>query len=264
MRSPSGHGWQREPRDDFPLSEVVYILWGHRVLVAGIGLAGTPRVASRADERSRLRRGGGGEPGASREAGSATRSREDFVEEVQGRRRGDGWLRAVMRRAGWEADIRAFRERFDLQTVSRGDETVMLVRFSASEPEQAARASNAYAELFVERPRPSTTGQLAMDAVMERRAPPPDFEHTPLALRGGSGSGGGAGGDGGALLLEGRTRSWRDARDAELTLRAPVLGVIPDYSSVGEGRWPGSHERRMGGRCCSTPLALKAVLRGAG
>jgi capsular polysaccharide biosynthesis protein len=38
----------------------------------------------------------------------------------------------------------------------------------------------------------------------------------------------------GALLLEGRTRSWRDARDAELTLRAPVLGVIPDYSSVRE------------------------------
>jgi capsular polysaccharide biosynthesis protein len=41
-------------------------------------------------------------------------------------------------------------------------------------------------------------------------------------------------GGAGALLLEGRTRSWRDARDAELTLRAPVLGVIPDYSSVGE------------------------------
>jgi hypothetical protein len=35
-----------------------------------------------------------------------------------------------------------------------------------------------------------------------------------------------------ALLIEDRTRSWRDARDAELTLRAPVLGVIPDYSSV--------------------------------
>jgi hypothetical protein len=41
-------------------------------------------------------------------------------------------------------------------------------------------------------------------------------------------------GGGGALLLESRARSWRGARDAELTLRAPVLGVIPDYSSVGE------------------------------
>ena len=37
MRSTSGRGWQREPRDDFPLSEVLYILWGRRVLVAGIG-----------------------------------------------------------------------------------------------------------------------------------------------------------------------------------------------------------------------------------
>jgi capsular polysaccharide biosynthesis protein len=37
-----------------------------------------------------------------------------------------------------------------------------------------------------------------------------------------------------ALLLEGRARVWRDARDAELTLRAPVLGVIPDYSSIEE------------------------------
>jgi capsular polysaccharide biosynthesis protein len=41
-------------------------------------------------------------------------------------------------------------------------------------------------------------------------------------------------GGAGALFLEGRARSWRGARDAELTLRAPVLGVIPDYSSVGE------------------------------
>jgi capsular polysaccharide biosynthesis protein len=38
-----------------------------------------------------------------------------------------------------------------------------------------------------------------------------------------------------ALLREGRARSWRDAHDAELTLRAPVLGVIPDYSSIEEG-----------------------------
>ncbi len=31
------------------------------------------------------------------------------------------------------------------------------------------------------------------------------------------------------LALESRTRKWRGAKDAELTLRAPVLGVIPDY-----------------------------------
>ncbi|MDQ4106157.1 MAG: hypothetical protein M3157_03155, partial [Actinomycetota bacterium] len=41
-------------------------------------------------------------------------------------------------------------------------------------------------------------------------------------------------GGAGALLLENRTRSWRGARDAELTLRVPVLGIIPEYSPEGE------------------------------
>ena len=34
-----------------------------------------------------------------------------------------------------------------------------------------------------------------------------------------------------ALVLEGRASGWRGVRDAELTLRVPVLGAIPDYSS---------------------------------
>ena len=34
-----------------------------------------------------------------------------------------------------------------------------------------------------------------------------------------------------ALILEGRASGWRGVRDAELTLRVPVLGSIPDYSS---------------------------------
>ena len=34
----------------------------------------------------------------------------------------------------------------------------------------------------------------------------------------------------GALVLESRARRWRGcSKDAELTLRAPVLGVIPYY-----------------------------------
>ena len=33
-----------------------------------------------------------------------------------------------------------------------------------------------------------------------------------------------------ALILEGRASGWRDVRDAELTLKVPVLGTIPDYS----------------------------------
>ena len=40
-----------------------------------------------------------------------------------------------------------------------------------------------------------------------------------------------------ALSLEGRAGGWRDVRDAEVTLRAPVLGAIPDYSPAeGEPR----------------------------
>ncbi len=30
-------------------------------------------------------------------------------------------------------------------------------------------------------------------------------------------------------MLESRARRWRGSKDAELTLRAPVLGVIPYY-----------------------------------
>ena len=39
-----------------------------------------------------------------------------------------------------------------------------------------------------------------------------------------------------ALALEGRTRRWRGAKDGELTLRAPVLGVIPDHRPEKGGR----------------------------
>ena len=37
-------------------------------------------------------------------------------------------------------------------------------------------------------------------------------------------------GGGVALLLEGRAGAWRGVQDAEMTLKAPVLGAIPDYS----------------------------------
>jgi capsular polysaccharide biosynthesis protein len=143
-----------------------------------------------------------------------------------------------MRRAGWETASREFKDRLDFETMTQGDETGMLVRFTASDPEQAARAANAYAELFVERVEQLNEdrlagGTLAADAVVERRAVPPSSLRLLLYAAAAVAAGVLAGGAG-ALLLEGRARSWRGARDAELTLRAPVLGVIPDYSSVGE------------------------------
>lgn len=240
MRSISRRGWQRERRDDLPLSEVVHVLWGRRFLVVGIvlslvliallfGLSREPVYTAEAAV--------GIEP---RERLVGDEERGDFVEEVRGTVVAtDGFAREVMRRAGWEADPGGFKDRLDFETVTRGDETGMLVRFSGSEPEQAARAANAYAEVFVARVESLNQdrlagGALAADAVLERRAATPTSSLRLLLYAAAAVAAGVLMGGTGALLLEGRARSWRDARDAELTLRAPVLGVIPDYSSVRE------------------------------
>ena len=240
MRSISRHGWQRERRDDLPLSEILHVLWGRRLLVVGIvlsvvllallfGLIREPVYTAEAAV--------GIEP---RERLANDEERLAFVEGVQGAVVREELLRGVMRRADWKADPGEFKERLDPQIVTQGGETGLLVRFSDPEPEQAARAANAYAELFVARVERLNEdrlagGALAADAVVERRAAPPEGSSLRLLLYAAAAVAAGvlAGGTG-ALLLEGRGRSWRDARDAELTLRAPVLGVIPDYSSASE------------------------------
>jgi uncharacterized protein involved in exopolysaccharide biosynthesis len=240
VRSISRHGWQRERRDDLPLSEILHVLWGRRLLVVGIvlsvvllallfGLIREPVYTAEAAV--------GIEP---RERLANDEERLAFVEGVQGAVVREELLRGVMRRADWKADPGEFKERLDPQIVTQGGETGLLVRFSDPEPEQAARAANAYAELFVARVERLNEdrlagGALAADAVVERRAAPPEGSSLRLLLYAAAAVAAGvlAGGTG-ALLLEGRGRSWRDARDAELTLRAPVLGVIPDYSSASE------------------------------
>jgi capsular polysaccharide biosynthesis protein len=240
VRSISRHGWQRERRDDLPLSEVLHVLWGRRLLVAGIvlslvllallfGLVREPVYTAEAAV--------GIEP---RERLASDEEREAFVEDVQGAVVTGKLLRGVMRRAGWEADPQEFKERLDPQIVAQGGETGLRVRFSDTEPEQAARAANAYAELFVGRVERLNEnrlagGALAADAAVERRATPPEGSGLRLLLYAAAAVAAGVlAGGAGALLLEGRARGWRDVRDAELTLRAPVLGVIPDYSSARE------------------------------
>jgi uncharacterized protein involved in exopolysaccharide biosynthesis len=239
VRSISRRGWQRERRDDLLLSEILHVLWGRRLLVVGIvlslvllallfGLSREPVYTAEAvvsiEPKERL---------------INDQEKEAFVEEVRGTVVAtDGFIQEVMRRAGWETASREFKDRLDFETMTQGDETGMLVRFTASDPEQAARAANAYAELFVERVEQLNEdrlagGTLAADAVVERRAVLPSSLRLLLYAAAAVAAGVLAGGAG-ALLLEGRARSWRGARDAELTLRAPVLGVIPDYSSVGE------------------------------
>ena len=168
--------------------------------------------------------------------------REAFMDDVIRTVATEDLLRGVMRQAGWQAGLAEFRERLEVNTfVSRSGETGLKVQFSDPQPERAARAANAYAELFVEKVERLNDerlagGALAADASLERRATPPEGSDLRLPIYAAVAStvgllvGGGL-----ALLLEGRAHSWRDARDAELTLRAPVLGVIPDYSSVEGG-----------------------------
>jgi capsular polysaccharide biosynthesis protein len=147
-----------------------------------------------------------------------------FLEEVRGAVVTQEMLSEVRRRAGWEGEPKAFSERLDPRTVADSDGGPGLqIRFHGDDPGQAALAANAYAELFVERvedlgDRPSA-------------ALPADYIPRPLiyaAIAAGVGLliGGAA-----ALILEGRASGWRGVRDAELTLRVPVLGTIPDYSS---------------------------------
>jgi len=114
----------------------------------------------------------------------------------------------------------------------------MLVRFSGHEPELAAQAANVYAKLFVKRVKLLDGGQLdggvtAANAAVERKATPPERSSLrPLIYAAVAAGAGLLLGGAAALLLEGRASGWRGVRDAELTLRAPVLGTIPDYSST--------------------------------
>ena len=240
--SPVGRrGWQGEQRDDLTLSEFLYVLWGRRLLVTGVvlvmvsvallfGLFRGPVYIAEAAVNIKPR-----------EELSDNAQREAFMEDVRAAVVRERLLRGVMRRAGWEAGLTEFTERLEARPfVTRNGEIGLWVRFSGAQPEQAARAANAYAELFVERVERLNDerlvgGALAADASVERRATPPEGSglrvliYATVAVGVGLLIGGSA-----ALLLEGRARSWRDARDAELTLRAPVLGVIPDYSSIEE------------------------------
>ena len=234
MGSINGQGWQREQRDDLSLSEVLYVLWERRSLVAGavvvlmvaaalFGIFREPVYTAEAtvivEPREKL-----------------SGSEESFMEEIVSVVATDALLRNVRREAGWDDGPKEFEDRLD---VSRDGRNGLRVRFSGSDPEEAARAANAYATLFVQKVERLNDerlagGTLAADASVERRAEPPgnwpklrSVLFAVAAIGTGVFLGGAA-----ALLIEGRTRSWRDARDAELTLRAPVLGVIPDYSSV--------------------------------
>lgn len=148
----------------------------------------------------------------------------------------------AMREAGWRAGERSFERQRSVQAFARqdGEEAGLLIQFAASDADEAARAANASAALLVERVAQLNDrlagGSLAATASMQEKAAPPQQPSSPRPLVYAliaAGAGLLAGGAS-ALMLEGRTQSWRGARDAELTLMAPVIGVIPEYSGEEE------------------------------
>jgi uncharacterized protein involved in exopolysaccharide biosynthesis len=232
-RGRSWQGWQRGQRDDLTLSEAGHVLWERRVVVVGCtlfflavallyGLSRESVYTAEATLSVRLEEGTGA-------AGN--------FEEILSGLRNSGAIRGLVEeaadRAGWRAGPLDFDERLDWEPVNNEE---VKIRFSAPTPEEAARGANAYAEVFVERIRELkgrlAGGTVAVDAEVEEAAESPEGHSDPKMLIAAIAAGGGgllAGGIG-ALFLESRARRWRGPRDAELTLRAPVLGVIPDYS----------------------------------
>jgi capsular polysaccharide biosynthesis protein len=237
VASTSGRGWRDRAREDPSLSEILYVLQRRRLLIVGVVLV----LAGIALLFGLFR-----EPVYTAEAKVSVRPQEEldseeaklaFLEEVRGAVVTQEMLSEVRRRAGWEAEPKAFSERLDPRTVVDTDgEPGLQIRFLGDEPGQAALAANAYAELFVEGVenlgnRPLADGVPVAEAVVQQKALPGKYSPRPLiyaAIAAGAGLliGGAA-----ALILEGRASGWRGVHDAELTLRVPVLGTIPDYSS---------------------------------
>jgi uncharacterized protein involved in exopolysaccharide biosynthesis len=226
--------WRREPRDDFTLSELLNSLWARRRLVGGV--VSVLVLCSVLFDFLQ-------EPIYVAEATIAVRTEafafaegpeETLVRETMNAAITPDLPRDAMQRSGWTGSPREFNDRLGIEPDE--DTGEILVSFSATTAEEASRAANAYAEAFAQRveelsQRRLAGGALEASAEVTRRATPPEGRSSPRPLLYGTLAGamglllGGAA----ALILESRTRKWRGARDAELTLRAPVLGLIPDY-----------------------------------
>ncbi|MDQ4002793.1 MAG: Wzz/FepE/Etk N-terminal domain-containing protein [Actinomycetota bacterium] len=237
----SWQGWQRDQRDDLTLSEVRHILFERRFLVIGCtlfffvtaltyGLLRQPAYTAEATLWLRSAEGTG-----------AAESFDEVLSGLQESEATRGVSEEAAERAGWEAS--SFNERLERELVS--DEEVE-VRFSDSRPEEATRAVNAYVDVFVEHVEELegrlAGGTVAVDAGVGRYAETPERRSGPnvFLTAVGAGACGLLVGGIGALFLEGRARRWSGSRDAELTLRAPVLGVIPDCS---DGLLAGTNSR---------------------
>ena len=233
-RQRGWQGWQREQRDDLTVSEARHILWERRLLVAGCtlffvavallyGLSREPVYTAEATISVRSEEGG------IKLAGSL----DEILSGLGDPEATKGFLNEAAERAGWKGEPGEFGERIWEEQQANGR---MKVRFSGRTPREAAQGANAYADVFVKRVR-EFEGRLAggtasTDAEVEKAAVPPERRSGPGVLLTAAAAGGGGLLVGGilALFVEGHARRWSGSKDAELTLRAPVLGVIPDYS----------------------------------
>lgn len=166
------------------------------------------------------------------EAGAEGASRERLAE-IRAAAGPEEVARSAMQELGWKGGIEEFDRRLEVRDGGAG---ALSVEFSAGDPERAAAGANAYARAFVSRVQRLGDDRLAggtlnASAEVSREAEPPPESSGRRSLLVGLAAlvPGVAVGGALALALGGRDRRWRNARDTELALGAPVLGVIPDY-----------------------------------
>jgi len=236
--STNGPGWQRQRGEDPVLPEVLHVLWERRLLVIGVVLVLVLVSAVFGLREQRFYTAEATVSFQPREGSGAGENPEAFVEGVLGAVTERGFLQDVMREADWTDGPEKFGERLDVERYDGANGASGLrVRFSGANAAEATRSANAYADIFVARveqlnDRRLAGGTLAAEASVEEYASPESWASPrPFVLAAAAIVAGVIVGGAAALLLESRARSWRNAHDAELTLRAPVLGVIPDYSS---------------------------------
>lgn len=238
MTSTDRSGWQSGRRDATSLAEVLHVLKGRRLLVVGASLvlAGVALLFGIFREPAYTAEAVVGF--APQQAPDDENARRAFAQEVFSAVTSPaGFSEGVRAEAGWRGSPEEFRDRLDPEIAPlEGGGIEMRVTFSGREPGAAARVANAYAEAFALRASRLGDGQFSggagvADARVLRRAVPSENSGPPAALYAAVAAGVGLLlGGGAALSLEGRAGGWRDVRDAEVTLKAPVLGAIPDYS----------------------------------
>lgn len=233
-------GW-RERRDELALPEVLHVLWEWRLLVLLLVVLPALTVVVIALSREPVYRAEATVDVRPREELASDADPKDFLQDVlsdvvsQG-----GFWTEVQGRAGFDGSTTEFRSHFDFHTfVARDGSPGLRVSFEGPDAGEAADAANAYTAEFVEEVETLNDqriagGVLAADAVIEEEASVPSAwaRFKPLLYAVVAAAAGLVLGGVGALLFEWRARFWRGARDAEFTLRAPVLGVIPDFSEA--------------------------------